>query len=242
MGGVIMAFKPPAASRRQLDGIDFSKASDFAPEVKKRFDAFDKTKTKDPNKCKALLKFPNDAAVFWSSKMAIDTDGPAAGSGRLKGKDLDPNPGDASNTTTFTFFNGKSLPSEITPYIVLPQSGQQSGKPFNPLIKIGDLAVVIFKDKSAAAICGDLGPHHKIGEASIRVHETLQQLGLPDPCSKRNNEGFCLKARNSSVEENVLFFVFPRSAFKPEELTLANINTMIKERAFGLYNKLRGAG
>ena len=103
------------------------------------------------------------------------------------------------------------------------------------------MAIVIFRDKTAAAVCGDLGPPNKIGEASIRVHEALQQPGCPDPCAKRDAEGFCQKALNASVEQDVLFFVFPNSAFDASELNLETINTKVKERAFGLYNKLRGA-
>jgi hypothetical protein len=43
------------------------------------------------------------------------------------------------------------------------------------------------------------------------------------------------------VEEDVLYFVFPGSAFAADELTLDNITTKVKERAFTLYNQLRGA-
>jgi len=43
------------------------------------------------------------------------------------------------------------------------------------------------------------------------------------------------------VEEDVLYFVFPGSAFADGELTLDNITTKVKERAFTLYNVLRGA-
>ena len=78
-------------------------------------------------------------------------------------------------------------------------------------------------------------------EGILRVHEALQQLGCPDPCSKRDAKGFCQRARNSSVEQDVLYFVFPNSAFAPGELALETINTKVKERAFGLYNRLRGA-
>ena len=38
---------------------------------------------------------------------------------------------------------------------------------------MGDMAVVIYKDKLTAAICGDVGPKKKIGEGSIRLHEAL---------------------------------------------------------------------
>jgi hypothetical protein len=239
-----MAFKPPAASKRQLDGVPFDLAIDFAPAAKKRFaDADRQPGNKDPSKCKALLKFPDAGAdrgaVFWSSKMAIDADGPSAGPGRRKGKELDP--GSGQNDTSLHFANGKGLPSEAVPYIVLPQLEPHSDQTFDPAVAIGDVAIVIFKDKVAAAICGDLGPASKIGEASIRVHETLQQQGCPDPCSRRDTKGFCSRARDASVEQDVLFFVFPGSAFDKNELAFETINTKVKERAFALYNKLRGA-
>jgi hypothetical protein len=234
-----MPFRPPAASRRQVAGVPFDTAVDFAVEAKRRYDEFDRRpNNRDPSKCKALLAFPGNSgssAVFWSAKMAIDADGPAAGPGHKKGKELDPT---GQNATSFRFLNGKSLPAEAVAYIVLPQNEAQNG-PFDPKVAIGDVAVVIFKDMITAAICGDLGPVKKIGEASIRTHEALQPA-CPDPC-RRDQNGFCSKVRNSSVEQDVLYFVFPGSAFADGELTLDNITTMVKERAFTLYNQLRGA-
>jgi hypothetical protein len=219
--------------------VPFDTAVDFAREAKQRYDDFDRSPSnRDPSKCKALLAFPRDGggirAVFWSAKMAIDADGPAAGPGHKKGKELDPT---GQNMTSFRFSNGKSLPAEGVPYVVLPQNEQETG-PFDPAVSIGDVAIVIFKDMITAAICGDLGPVKKIGEASIRVHEALQPA-CPDPC-RRDDNGFCSKVRNSSVEDDVLYFVFPDSAFGEGELTLDNITTKTKERAFNLYNQLRG--
>lgn len=238
-----MAFVPPAASQRQVAGVPFDRANDFAPAAKRKFDLADQRPgNKDPSKCKALLKFPDNAAgpgaVFWSSKMAIDADGPAAGPGHRKGTELDPDNG--RNGTTFTFSKDDGLPAEAVPYIVLPQRAVGSKQPFDPAVAIGDVAIVVFKDKITPAICGDLGPPTKIGEASIHVHEALQPA-CPDPCSRRDANGFCLRARNSSVEEDVLYFVFPNSTFDKGELTLDNINTKVSERAFALYNVLRGA-
>jgi Fungal chitosanase of glycosyl hydrolase group 75 len=238
-----MPFKPPAASKRQLGGVPFERAVDFAVAAKKKFDAADrKPGNRDPSRCRALLKFPDSGdqkgAVFWSSKMAIDADGPSAGPGRLKGRELDPS--DGQNDTTFHFSDGRGLPSEAVAYIVVPEREPGSKYTFDPAVGIGDIAVVIFKDKIAAAICGDIGPSSKIGEASIRIHEVLQQQGCPDPCTKRNDKGFCQRARNASVAQDVLYFVFPGSAFARGELTFDNINTKVKERAFALYNKLRG--
>jgi hypothetical protein len=235
-----MQFKPPRASRRQLAGVPFDNAADFAVQAKRRYDEFDRRPgNRDPSQCKALLAFPGDGAedraVFWSAKMSIDADGPAAGPGQKKGRDLDPT---GQNVTSFRFSNGKSLPAEAVAYIVLPQNEAENG-PFEPQVAIGDVAIVIYKDMITAAICGDLGPVRKIGEASIRTHEALQPA-CPDPC-RRDQNGFCSKARNSSVGEDVLYFVFPGSAFAGAELTLNNITTKVKERAFTLYNQLRGA-
>ena len=235
-----MPFQPPPASSRQVSGVPFDTAVDFAPAAKQRYDHFDQQpNNRDPSKCKALLAFPGDAgairAVFWSAKMAIDADGPAAGPGHKKGTELDPT---GQNATTFHFSDGTSLPAEAVPYIVLPENQQKNG-PFDPAVKIGDVAIVIYKDMITAAICGDIGPLNKIGEASIRVHESLQPA-CPDPC-KRDANGFCASARDASVEQDVLYFVFPGSGFAAGELTLDNITTMVKERAFTLYNQLRGA-
>jgi hypothetical protein len=117
-----MAFRPPPASRRQLTGVPFDSAVDFAADAKRRYDAFDRRPgNRDPSSCKALLSFPAGdggiRAVFWSAKMSIDADGPAAGLGRKNGKQLDPT---GQNQTSLRLSNGKSLPAEAVPYIVLP--------------------------------------------------------------------------------------------------------------------------
>ncbi len=230
-----MTFKPPIKSKSLLEGIPFDQAEDTEPAAKKRFDDFDKTGTKDPNKCKALLQFPN-GTVFWSSKMAVDADGPAAGPGRKTGKQLDPSSG--QNATSFQLPDGSGgLPSETTPYIAIPHAPGDGSKPFHPDIVIGDVAIVIFQDEIVAAICGDIGPQNKIGEGSIHVHEELMPRA-PDPC-KRNAKGFCDIIRDVSIDEDVLFFVFPHSSFG-KELTAQNIELKIKERAFTRFNELKG--
>jgi Fungal chitosanase of glycosyl hydrolase group 75 len=215
--------------------VPFDTATDTAEENKAAFDAFDETSAgqKDPNQCKALLAFP-DAQIFWSSKMAIDADGPAAGDGYRTGSQLDPDSG--QDDTTFHFpGTTDGLPSEGLPYIVLPGGSFKK----NTGLAVGDVAVVIFGDKITAAICGDVGPAKKIGEGSIRLHEALHPPA-PDPCSLRQPDGSCKPVLNASIEEDVLFFVFPDSGFG-EELTPASLEALVKERAYSLFNKLRGA-
>jgi hypothetical protein len=229
------SFTPPETSAPVCENVPFESASDTAIDNKAEFDAFDQTPEgmSDPSRCKALLAFP-DGTIFWSSKMAIDGDGPAAGPGRLCGSQLDPE--DGQNDTSFHFCDtDQGLSSEAVPFIVLPGGTFRT----NTGLELGDVALVIYKDKIAAAICGDIGPSRKIGEGSIRLHEALHPPA-PDPCSERQADGSCQRILDDSIDEDVLFFVFPKSSFG-EELTVANIETLVNERAFALYNKFRGA-
>src|SRR5689334_2377166 len=80
-------FEPPSGSRNQVSGVHFDTAETLT-ESKARFDAADRAPgNRDPSRCKALLRFP-DGTVFWSAKLAIDADGPAAGPGRRSGSEL----------------------------------------------------------------------------------------------------------------------------------------------------------
>ncbi|MEN3369110.1 MAG: hypothetical protein V7609_1253 [Verrucomicrobiota bacterium] len=240
-----MAFTPPTASKELLDGIPFEEAqvSDVEAEAKQRYDAFDTPSNKDPNTCKALFHFEN-GTVFWSSKMGVDSDGPAAPDDprRRTGKQMDPDSG--QDKTSFRLPGGQSLPSEIVPYVVLPMNEAEDGS-FHPNLRMGDVAVVIYKGQKTAAICGDIGPLKKIGEGSICLHEQLGPAA-PDPCRKHRDPatGFCRQIFDSSIEEDVLFFVFPNSALG-DDLELGDLtgtdNNLLRDKAFGLFDQLRGA-
>jgi len=227
-----MQFNPPSRSLGLLQGVSFADAIDAAPDLKKTFDDFDKTPggKSDPNNCKALLRFP-DGTIFWSSKMAIDADGPAAGPGRKSGVQLDPDSGQSD--TSFHYPNtSKGLASELVPYIVLPLGSFRS----KTALHVGDMAIVIFGDKITGAICGDLGPPNKIGEGSIRTHEHIHPPA-PDPCI-RDADGFCKRIHNVGIAEDVLFFAFPGSAIDGD-LDQSTIEAKTHEKAIALYNKLR---
>src|SRR5437763_9745949 len=146
-----MSFTPPAKSADLVKGVPFSDAIDTAIAAKKRYDQLDKSGTRDPNLCKALLQFPDHGAVFWSSKMAVDADGPAAGPNQLNGKQLDPDSG--QNSTSFHLPDGSFLSSEAVRYIVLAEDLHDNKQPFHPDLALGDVAVVIYKDKMTTAIC-----------------------------------------------------------------------------------------
>lgn len=242
-----VSFTPPPASQALVQGVPFGSAdaSDVEIAAKARYDAFDTPGNQDPNLCKALFHFPN-GVVFWSSKMSIDTDGPAApdDSRRLNGKQLDPDSGQTG--TSFHLPNGQGdLPAEVTPYIVLPENAAENA-PFHPDLSLGNLAVVIYKNQMTAAICGDIGPFHKIGEASICVHQELQPAA-PDPCRRHRDPvtKFCTGIFDASIDDDVLFFVFPGSTLG-DNFTLADLQTdpttqssPLRVAAFALFNQLK---
>src|SRR5436309_3614263 len=238
-----MAFSPPIPSQALLKGIPFeeTESSDVENSAKDRYDKFDTPGNRDKNMCKALCHFP-DGTVFWSSKMSVDADGPAAPDDprRRSGKQLDPDSG--QDETSFVLPSGGGLPSDIVPYIIRPRDRPNGNAPFHPQLKIGDVAVVIYKDQKTAAICGDLGPFQKIGEGSICLHEQLRPAA-PDPCKNRRDSvtGFCRQIFDSSIEEDVLFFIFPGSAFG-RDLALSDLTGMrnrLQDRAFALFEGLR---
>jgi hypothetical protein len=236
-----MAFTPPAKSAALVEGIPFDDATNTAIAAKKRYDQFDKSGTRDPNLCKALLQFPDHGAVFWSSKMAVDADGPAAGPGRKNGKELDPSSGQIRTSFHLTA-DGGFLPSEAIRYIVLPEDMIDNKKPFHPDLGLGDVAVVIYKDKTTTAICGDMGPVVKIGEGSIATHVGLKGAA-PDPCRRDTPDGPCRIIHDSSIEQDVLFFVFPHSASAlGSDLTTDNLNARVEALARELFGKLGAPG
>jgi len=176
------------------------------------------------------IRNPQFPCVFWSSKLAVDADGKAEDAQHLSGTQLDP--ADGQNDTSFHFTDGSALSSERHPFVVLP------GGEFRALtgLKLGDVAAVIYRNRITAAICGDIGPVHKIGEASIRVHEAFIP-DAPDPCL-RSPDGSCKRIHDVSIDQDVLTFAFPDSAFG-SELNPDNAEVLIKARAYGLFAQLQ---
>jgi Fungal chitosanase of glycosyl hydrolase group 75 len=173
---------------------------------------------------------PQFHCVFWSSKLAIDADGKAEDAQHLSGVQLDP--ADGQDDTSFHFPDGSALSSERHPYVVLP------GGEFRALtgLRLGDVAAIIYRNRITAAICGDIGPMHKIGEASIRVHEAFIP-DAPDPC-RRNPDGSCRIIHDVSIDQDVLIFAFPNSALGAQ-LNPDNAEALVKARAYALFAQLQ---
>jgi hypothetical protein len=84
------------------------------------------------------------------------------------------------------------------PFIVLPSFmlGKRPGQPV-----IGDFAVVLAGGKAYPAVVGDMGPNHKIGEASLRICKEINADAGAD--------------RRPVSTPGVVYLVFPGTAVKP---------------------------
>lgn len=230
------AFKVPDDSVKLVQGIDFSKAVSVGQKFVSKFAISDKggdsdnhigDAHKDPSLCDQILKFP-DGTVFFSAKMAIDSDGsPRAGAMDDTG---DPH-------TSLRYVDGGSVNAEEVPYFVLPQLDKFTKDDFISELglKLGDYGVVIHKNKIAGAFVADEGPFFKIGEASIRVHELLEPAPAPWKTAAKK------RIRDASVERDVLYFVFPRTR-DMDGLTPSNAEAEVMKRAMAFFEKFRTEG
>lgn len=201
------------------------------PQLVTSFAVDDATRNQsDPSKCKWLLNFAG-GAIGWSAKLAVDADGPAKhGEGHQRGSQLDPE--DGQDATSLRMADGSPLSSEAIPFYVLPGGlfGQLTG------LELGDLGVVIYKEVIAAAILGDVGPPHKIGEGSIALHQDLRPAAA-DPCH-RDDSGRCLRIHDVSIPEDVIALFFRQS-----KILISNEESareQIRNQAFALFKVIGG--
>lgn len=232
-------FDVPPKSAALLEGIDFDTAESVGRNFVKKFDLADnggdpskgiRNASGDPSLCDRMLRFP-DGTIFFSAKMAIDSDG----SPRAKAID---DTGDPNTSQRYLDTKRTSVNAEEVPYFVLPQFDKFAKEDFisDLGLKLGDYGVVIFEDKITGAFVADEGPFFKIGEASIRTHERLQPA-TPSPWKTSEKK----KVRNASVDRDVLYFVFPRTV-DMEGLTPANAEVKVTARAMEFFERFRATG
>jgi hypothetical protein len=238
------AYRVPTASQVLVKDVPWNSArsiGDAFSQIFKRCDAAKKTdnfscpntrkpgKTikggcaSDPNLNHVLFRFP-DNTIFFDAKMSVDADG----SDYAKKRD-----GDGVNQSeTSLKIGGKSLDAAKIPFIVVPQN-EATATSFKTEtgIGLGDIAVVIYKDKIVYAIVADEGPSCRLGEGSMNLHEKLGHHICRNAA--------CSEIRDVSIEKDVLYFVFPNSDIrKTIGLTLANLNQKIEIEGKRLFDKL----
>ena len=227
-------FRVPAASQEATRNVPWNSAVSIGDVFRQTFskcDAAKKTESfscpnirrprktikggcaADPNLNHALLKFA-DGTIFFDAKMSVDADGSEYARRRA---------GDGVNQSeTSLKIGGKSMDAAKVPFIVIPQEASSTSSfKSETEVGLGDIAVVIYKDKIVYAIVADEGPSCRIGEGSIRLHEKLGHHICRD--------AQCLNIRDYSIEKDVLYFIFPNSDIrKINGLTLNNLNQKIE--------------
>lgn len=113
-------------------------------------------------------------ALFWKADMDIDCDGKMTAQCSTK---TDP---DYQNSTAAVDSKGNPLDAASLPYVVVPGKSAKFDAAAAGLSK-GAVILVVYKNKLAYTVYGDVGPSADIGEAS---YATASELGIdPDPSS-----------------------------------------------------------
>jgi hypothetical protein len=238
-------YSPPPASASVLAGIKFSAASPVNEAYRAEFDRCDKENifkgrtmtgfrkcSGDPNRVKALLRFP-DQTIFFESKLSLDIDG---------SQKACTSPGLADLCATWFAWDNLPEPqryvdSDIYPYVVIPISGSNASnnKEFRNRTGInkGDLGVVVFKDKVVPVFVADGGPYNKLGEGSQALFKALGE----DRCVVMSSTGHCEKYKDFSIPSGVLVFLFPNS--KIVGLKPVNALEKIRVEALARFARLK---
>ena len=259
-----VSYTPPTQSASVLQDIPFNQAVPVDEAYRKEFEKCDKNDTfrgfslpiirrckNDPNNVKALLKF-SDGTIFIESKLSLDIDGSWLA---CKGQGAPTSQCPTSfNWPTETQEPNKFVDPDNFAYIVNPtfnfQSSDTGGnKLFEKKtgVKLGDLGVVVYKDKVVPVFIADSGPYNKLGEGSSLLHQLIGE----DKCKagKRRTDGktrpdkrwisdvYCTDYKNVSVDDKVLFFIFPNS--KIPNLSPSNAVAKINAEALKRFEKLK---
>ncbi len=258
-------YKVPGGYDAHLKGIDFSAAQPVDDDYLAQFKKCDEEnifrgeemtgnrrclkgeKNSDPNNAKGLIRFPNGAVMF-EAKMAVDVDGgyrPCAGSSKGPTNQC---------RTSFIFDQARGWSeckreknrrkayanADTLPYVVIPADSDKykaNPREFSDLtgIEIGDVGVIVYKNKLVPVLVADGGPHNKLGEGSLAAFD---EIGV-SRCAKRvSGRGhYCAQEIDSSLDKPVLYFLFPNSSIPG--LTPETINGKVREKALSLFKSLK---
>jgi len=231
-------YEPPPASAALLENINFEDAVPVDEDYRAEFKRCDEENvfrgntlsgwrkcSGDKNNVEALLRL-EDGAIYFESKLALDLDGSwlswnSPGLADLRATWFQwPRTCSDAERDSEGVCQKEQVDSEHVPFIVIPIAGPQSlRKEFQDKTGVskGDFGVIIYKDKWVPGFVADGGPYNKLGEASAAA---LAALG-EDRCRRHNDEGFCDRYRDASIEKDVITIIFPGS--RRDDLTAENV-------------------
>jgi hypothetical protein len=220
-------YTPPTKSVAVLKDIQFNQAVPLDETYRKEFERCDQDKCKeDANNVKALLKFP-DGTIFFESKLSLDLDGSFTACNNAGSSDQ------CSTSYEWANLDGNKrfVDSDKFPFVVIPITNKDFRNKTG--VNIGDLGVVVYRDKLVPVFVADGGPSFRLGEGSSALFRELGE----DRCSKKDSDGHCTIYRDFSIEDEVLFFVFPKSEIK--DLNPNNALEKVKNEALKRFQKLK---
>lgn len=197
------AYAPPAASAGAVRDVDFAAARPLDEDYRAQFDRCDRENifrgvamtgfrrcSTDPNRVRALLKFPN-GTIFFESKMGLDIDGSHKACTDPSLVDLCATWFEWPNLTG----NARFVDSDKFPYAVIPIAGggTSAAREFRDKTGVGrgDLGVVVFRDKVVPVFVADGGPRNKLGEGSAALFRELGE----DRCREMGPGVHCKRYR-----------------------------------------------
>jgi hypothetical protein len=222
-------YKPPSQSANILKEVQFNKTVPVDESYRKEFVLCDQKGNKcegDPNNVKALLKFP-DGTIFFESKLSLDLDGSFKACNDPGSSDQCPTTYEWANLTG----NSRFVDSDKFPFIVIPITNKDFRNKTG--VNIGDLGVVVYRDKVVPVFVADGGPSFRLGEGSSALFRELGE----DRCARKDSDGHCTRYRDFSIEDKVLFFIFPKSEIK--DLNPNNALEKVRNEALKRFQKLK---
>src|SRR2546423_5614918 len=178
-------YTPPPASAGVLRDVDFNSARPVDEAYRAEFDRCDRENifegvrmtgfrrcSTDPNRARALLKFPK-GTIFIESKFGLDIDGSQKACS---------DPGSADQCSTWFEWPGLPKPARFVdsdkfPYVVIPIAGLggRDDREFRDKTGVdkGDLGVVVFTDKIVPVFVADGGPHNKLWEGAAALFKAI---------------------------------------------------------------------
>ena len=256
-------YTPPSQSVTALTGIPFNQATPVDEVYRKEFENCDKNNlfkgekmsrdrgcSDDQNNVKALLRFP-DGTIFFESKLSLDIDG----SWKVC---EDSSVHSSQCPTSYNWPNISQKPDKYVdpdnyPYIVIPTTNVVKGEDREfrnkTRVDIGDLGIVVYKNKIVPVFVADGGPHNKLGEGSSSLHKLIgedkcksgmwRDDGTTRPDKKWTSDIYCLDHKDYSVSDKVLFFVFPGSRTAIAGLSPTQALAKIQSEAHNRFEKLK---
>lgn len=183
-----------------------------------------------------LAYLPTDGRVdskevlyFHTSRLDLDTDGKTDSWGKTRAESSHQNQTSLDKRAHSHKIDKENTDSNVLPYFVLPLKDSKTDSIWvgrDHAIALGDLGVIIGRNRVVFAQFADVGPSGKLGEASIAVHRAFGQ----DDITGR------ARVLNTDLGGPFVTIVFPGTA--PPNLRLSPAE--IASRGRSLFTRLGG--